>query len=84
MTAPLLVQANPKQMGGRTLGDVDERGPDKVLDTGSLGGVGDGLSLGELRCGVQLLEEVGDGEDAIGALEVWSKGLGGVQVGLLC
>lgn len=53
-----------------------------MLDTLSLGGIGDSLALGDLRCGIHLLEEVGDGEDAIGTLEDRSNGLGGVQVGL--
>lgn len=67
---------------GRTLGDVQKGRPNKVLDTLSLGGIGDSLALGDLRCGIHLLEEVGDGEDAIGTLEDRSNGLGGVQVGL--
>jgi hypothetical protein len=53
-----------------------------VLDTRSLGGIGDGLALGDLRCCIHRLEEVCDREDAIGTLEDGPKGLGSVQVGL--
>lgn len=66
----------------RTLGGVQEGGPDEVLDAGGLCCVGDGLALGDFGRSVHLLEEVGDGEDAIGALKDGSNGLGGVQVGL--
>ena len=54
-----------------------------MLNTLSLGGIGDSFSLSDLRCGIHLLEEVGNGEDAIGTLENGSNGLGSVQVGLL-
>ena len=53
-----------------------------MLDALSLGSIGDSLALGDFRRGIHLLEEVGDGEDTIGALEDGSNGLGGVQVGL--
>jgi hypothetical protein len=54
-----------------------------VLNTRSLGGIGHGLALDDLRCCIHLLEEVGDREDAIGTLEYGPKGLGSVQVGLV-
>jgi hypothetical protein len=47
-----------------------------------LGGICNGFALGNLRFSRELFEKVGDGEDAIGALEGWRKSLGLVQVGL--
>lgn len=66
----------------RTLCNVEEGRPDKVLDSFGLGSIGNSLALGDLRCGIHLLKEIGDSKDAIGTLENGGNGLWGVQVGL--
>ena len=53
-----------------------------MLDSLGLGSIGDSLTLSDLRCGIHLLKEIGDGKDTIGALEGGGNGLWFVQIGL--
>ena len=49
-----------RQRVTRTLRNVQERGPDKVLNTLSLDGIRDSLALSDFTCGIHLLEEAGN------------------------